>query len=134
MIMPFSFRWYDDDHTILVCDIRDRWTWDEAHAVVHEQLEWMKTVKHGVHTVFWLHGIPTFPTGGSALTNIRKLMSMEGENEELSIFIGVNRFGQTMADMAGKVYGFRDLLARYRFVSSIEEALDAVTAYEKEKA
>lgn len=132
--MAYTFRWHDDAHTILVCDIRERWTWDEAHAMVREQLEWMGTVQHGVHTVFWLHGIPTFPTGGSALTNIRKLMSMEGTNEELSIFIGLSRFGQTMADMAGRVYGFRDLLARYRFVMSIEEALDEITRYERERA
>jgi hypothetical protein len=94
----------------------------------------MATVNHGVHTIFWLHGIPTIPQGGSALANIRQLMSMQHPNEEMSIFIGVNRFGQALVDMVSKVYGMRDMLARYRFVASIEQALDEISDYEKMKA
>jgi len=28
--MSWSYRWYDDEQTILVCDVRDSWTWDNA--------------------------------------------------------------------------------------------------------
>jgi hypothetical protein len=45
--MAWSFRWYDDAHTILVCDVHDRWTWQDAYDVVQEQIRLMATVNHG---------------------------------------------------------------------------------------
>lgn len=132
--MAWTYRWYDDDQTILVCDVRDTWTWEEAFAIVEAQVAHLQSVPHGVHTIFWLHGIPVIPQNGMELPNLQKLMSQRQPNSELAIFIGINRFGEMLASMMQKVYGMRDQLAHYRFVSSIEQALDEIALYQRERA
>lgn len=132
--MGWSYRWYDDARTILVCDVRDSWTWEQAFAIVEEQAKHLNSVSHGVHTIFWLHGIPVIPQDGMELSNLRKLMSTRQPNSQLVIFIGINRFGEALATMMRKVYGMRDQLAHYRFFSSIEQALDEIVLYERQHA
>jgi hypothetical protein len=132
--MAWSYRWFDDDQTILVCDVRDSWTWEEAFAIVEEQVAHMHSVSHGVHTIYWLHGIPILPQDGMGLPNLQKLMSQRQPNSQLVIFIGINRFGEKLAGLMKKVYGMRDQLAHYRFVSSIEQALDEIALYQRESA
>jgi hypothetical protein len=132
--MAWSYRWYDDDQTILVCDVRDSWTWEEAFAIVEDQKRHLQSVSHGVHTIYWLHGIPILPQDGMGLPNLQKLMSQRQPNSQLVIFIGINRFGEKLAGLMKKVYGMRDQLAHYRFVSSIEQALDEIALYHRESA
>jgi hypothetical protein len=132
--MAWSYRWYDNDQTILVCDVRDSWTWDEAFAIVEAQKSHLQSAGHDVHTIFWLHGIPIIPQDGMGLPNLQKLMSQRQPNSQLVIFIGINRFGEMLAGMMKKVYGMRDQLAHYRFVSSIEQALDEIALYHRESA
>jgi hypothetical protein len=132
--MAWSYRWYDADQTILVCDVRDSWTWDEAYAIVQEQARLLQSVSHGVHTIFWLHGIARVPQDGTGLPNLRKLLTMRQPNSQMVVFIGINRFGETLAAMMNKVYGMRSQIAMYRFVSSIEEALDEIALFEREHA
>jgi hypothetical protein len=132
--MAWNYRWYDANQTILVCDVRDTWTWEDAHAIVQEQARYLQGVSHDVHTIFWLHGIPLMPADGAGLPNLRKLLSMRQLNSQLVIFVGINRFGETLASMMNKVYGMRDQIAMYHFVSSIEGALDEIALYQREHA
>lgn len=132
--MAWNYRWHDDAQTILVCDVRDSWTWEDAHQIVQAQASHLQSVSHDVHTIFWLHGIPGVPQDGTGLPNLRKLLAMRQPNSQLVIFIGINRFGETLAAMMNKVYGMRDQIAMYRFVSSIEEALDEIALYQREHA
>ena len=132
--MTWSYRWYDTHQTILVCDVRDSWTWEDAHQIVQEQASHLQSVSHDVHTIFWLHGIPLIPADGTGLPHLRKLLTMRQPNSQLVIFIGINRFGETLAAMMNKVYGMRDQIAMYRFVSSIEGALDEIALYQREHA
>lgn len=132
--MAWSYRWYDDHQTILVCDVRDSWTWEEAFEIVEGQKSHLQSVAHNVHTIFWLHGIPIIPQDGMGLPNLQKLMSQRQPNSQLVIFIGINRFGEKLAGLMKKVYGMRDQLAHYRFVSSIEQALDEIAMYHRESA
>ncbi len=132
--MAWSYRWYDDEQTILVCDVHDSWTWEEAFKIVEGQKHHMQSVSHGVHTIFWLHGIPIIPQDGMELSNLQKLMSQRQPNSQLAIFIGINRFGEKLAGLMKKVYGMRQQLAHYRFVSSIEQALDEIALYQHEHA
>jgi hypothetical protein len=132
--MSWSYRWYDDAQTILVCDVRDSWTWEEAYKIVDSQVAHLQSVNHPVHTIFWLHGIPVIPADGMELPNLRKLMSRRQPNAQLTIFIGINRFGEMLAGMMNKVYGMQGQLAHYRFVSSIEQAFDEIALYERERA
>lgn len=132
--MTWSYRWHDTSQTILVCDVHDRWSWDDAYAIVQEQARLLQSVAHDVHTIFWLHGIPNIPQDGTGLPHVRKLLTMRQPNSQMVIFIGINRFGETLAAMLNKVYGMRDQIAMYRFVSSIEEALDEIAQFQRERA
>ena len=132
--MSWSYRWWDEARTIQVCDVRDTWSWDEAYDIVQEQVSRLSTVDHDVHKIFWLHGSPVMPQDGTELLDLHKLMSMRPSNSQMVVFIGINRFGETLAAMMNKVFGMHDQLALYRFVASIEEALDEIAHYEKERA
>jgi hypothetical protein len=130
----WNYRWHDNDQTILVCDVHDSWTWDDAFDIVQEQARLLQSVAHEVHTIYWLHGIPVVPTDGTGLPNLHKLLSMRQPNSRLVIFVGINRFGERLASMMSKVYGMREQMSMYRFVSSIEEALDEIALYQRERA
>jgi hypothetical protein len=128
--MGYRGGWYNDEKTILLFDVYEGWTWDEAHAIVSQQVAMMAEVEHGVHTIFYLHGLSGLPRG-SALPNVRKLMRIQHPNERMTVFIGVTGFGQALANVVARAYGMQSLVAKYRFVSTMQQALEEIERYER---
>lgn len=130
----FTIRWQDDEHTVLLCEIKKRWSWESAHDSVTLMNDECGKVTHGVYTVYhYLDNIPLLPKGGSAIANIRQLMAVESPNDELYLFVGRNLFLSQLINIASKTYGLRDVVARFRFVNTIEEALTLIEQHKQEK-
>lgn len=128
----FVVHWLDDAKTILLCEVKQRWTWESAQDVIMIMTEQCETVTHGVYTVYHFHNnTPILPKGGSAIANIRRLMKIEAENDELYIFIGRNQFIARLIDIASKIYGLREALARFRFLETLEEALKTIDEHKQ---
>jgi len=120
----YRISWYDADKTILLCEVTERWSWDETYAVIHEMNRWCSAAQHGVYTIFHFHNkTALLPGGRTAIADIRKLIDNEHPNDQLILFVGASALVTSLVNIAGQVYGMRSILARFRFVYSLEEAL-----------
>jgi hypothetical protein len=130
----YRISWYDAEKTILVCEVTERWSWDETYAVVGEMNRWCSTVQHGVYTIFHFQNKGVLlPGGKTAIADIRKLIDTEHPNDELILFIGASALVNSLVNIAGQVYGMRNILNRFRFVYSMEEALIKIERHKTEK-
>jgi hypothetical protein len=122
----FLLTWHDDERTILLFEVLGAWTWDEAYKGIGKINETIAAVDRDVYTIFsFANHAVTFPKG-SALPHIRYLLSQEYENERLVIFIGSHSFIQTFLAIVGKIYGLRQVVAKYHFVPSLNAALEVI--------
>jgi hypothetical protein len=129
----YTISWYDAEKTILLCEVKERWSWDEAHALISEMNQWCSTVKHGVYSLFhFQRNASLLPQGKTAISNMRKLISIEHPNDQLLIFIGASTLVATLANIAGQVYGMRKIMARVRFISALDEALNVIEQHKNE--
>ena len=117
----FGIRWYDDAHTILLCEPPSNWTWDDAYTILKLMNGLCDTVEHGVYSVFYyrMTHASVLPKG-NAVPHIRRLLNITHPNDELVIFVGANTFARRMIDMAGRLYGFRALVSDFRFVDTLD--------------
>lgn len=130
----YTISWYDPEKTILICEVVERWSWDESYEVILKMNEWLSTVQHGVYSVFhFQRNASLLPQGKTAIADMRKLMNTEHPNDQLIILVGASSLVTTLVNMAGQVYGMRKILSRFRFVQSFDEALRAVEKHKSEK-
>lgn len=129
----YTCEWYNEEKTIvLVRTIDPNWTWKDATEAVQEQVTLAETVEHPVHIIFHFEERPNMPVKG-AIQNIQKLMNYRAKNEDLGVFINMHRMLTSLLNTVGKVYKLRDLMETYRFVDTMEEALEEIAKYEIEK-
>lgn len=128
----YTISWYDAEKTILLCAIVERWSWEEAMAVIDQLNAWCSTVNHGVYTIYHFQRNATLlPQGKTAIADVRKLINTEHPNDQLIIFVGASSLVTTLVNIAGQVYGMRQIVARFRFVSSFEEALRVIAQHKQ---
>lgn len=129
----YTCEWYNEEKTILVLTaLLADWTWEEATEAIETQVKLAETVEHPVHIVLYFKERPNVPVSG-AFQHLQKLMQLKAKNEELSIFININNMLTTLLKTIGKIYKLRDLVADYRFVATMEEALEEIEKYESQK-
>lgn len=129
----YTCEWHNEEKTIVVVtSLISDWTWDDAKEAIEAQVALTETVEHPVHVVLYFKERPNIPVTG-AFQHLQKLMKLQAKNEDLSIFININRTLTTLLNTIGKIYKLRDLVAQYRFVSTMEEALEEIANYEAAK-
>jgi hypothetical protein len=131
----YTISWYDAEQTILLCDVTERWSWQETHAIIQQMNDWVSTVQHGVYTIFHLqHKATLLPQGRIAMSDVRRIIDTQHPNDELIFFIGASTLVTSLVNIAGQVYKMRDIISQFRFVYSMEEALTEIAQHKVEKA
>ena len=129
----YTCEWYDDEKTIVVLTaLISNWTWEEAQEAIEAQVALAETVEHPVHVVLYFKESPTVPVAG-AFQHLQKLMQLKAKNEDLSVFVNINRMMTSLLSTIGKVYKLRELVAQYRFVTTLDEAIEEIKKYEAAK-
>lgn len=131
----YNLYWHDDARTIIVLNITQSWTWDQAHhvalAINHKIVE----SGNDVFTIFQFNrNVTMMPTGGSVFTNIKNLMMTDLEQEKLVFFVAGSNILRHFMNVLGTMSMFKSTFARYRFADSLEAALAEIEAYLKEQA
>ncbi|MBZ0287377.1 MAG: hypothetical protein K8I30_07170 [Anaerolineae bacterium] len=125
--------WYDPEKTILLCEVKERWSWDEALAVINQMNDWCSTVQHGVYSVYhFQRNAALLPQGKTAIADVRRLINTEHPNDQLILFVGASSLVTTLVNIAGQVYGMRKIVSRFRFVQTMDEALAAIAQHKSE--
>jgi len=127
---PYTVEWHSSDKKICVITVlEDNWDWEIAVEAIQKQVELCETVEHPVHVVFHFKVRSNIPRQG-AFQNLPRLMKYRAPNEDLGIFVGFNAMLSMLLQTAGKIYGLRELVAKYRFVDTMQEALAEIERYE----
>jgi hypothetical protein len=128
--VSYNIRWAEGRRDIILVELSERWTWDDMYHLTQEQIAMMATVTHRVHTIFYSNArtvqIPT-----NIFTNARRLMNMSHPNEDVKIFVSPPPVVKTLLQMLGKLYGLRDLVAKYWIADSMAHAYQLLDQYEK---
>lgn len=121
-----SVRWYDVDQTILLIEITDRWTWEQAYKVIVLLDETIVSVSPGVYTIFhFAEQVPTIPQG-SVFAHLRHIATAKMINEHMILVVGCSPLLRNFIEMTSKFYSFGHLLGKMRFVHRFQDALDLI--------
>lgn len=130
----YTIRWYDDAQTILYLEILQPWTWEDAHHAIGVVNDTVRQTPHDVYTVYHFGPhVPMLPKG-PAFANLRSLMSVDLPNEQMLVFIGGSMILKRFMDIVSKVYGIRQAVTKFHFVTRLEEALALVSAHKAQQA
>lgn len=127
----FVVRWHDPEHTTIVLEVLDRWTWDDAYYAIKYSSQIIAATPHEVYSIIWFKfDMPRFPDG-VVLPRLQELVLMGPSNERLVVFITNNTVLQTFLQLANRIYKLRDYLVKYRFVSTLEHALKIIEKHKQ---
>jgi hypothetical protein len=130
----YTVRWYDAEHTIVICEVHRSWTWNDAYAAVGELNRLSTSVDHGVYTIFhFLETVSTLPKG-NAIPNLKSLAKTDQPNDEMTFFVSFSRLLEGLMTIAGNIYGIRAVSAKFRFVESLDVALEQIQQHKREKS
>jgi hypothetical protein len=129
----YRLSWYNPQKTIIVLEITGPWTWDEAFRVIPLLNRMVEAQPHPVYSLYYYRVVSaSLLPKGAGLTNLRKLVEFDPPNEKLVIFIRQDTLTRNFMSLVSRVYGLRQVLQKYRFVASWEEALRQVAADQAE--
>ncbi len=129
----FLIRWHDAEQTIIVIEVLDRWTWDNAFYAISFASKAVRATPHDVYTIFWFkYEMPRLPDG-LALPKLQELMMMQNPNEQFVFLITRNPLLKVFLELTSKMYGLNRYLARYRYVAAFENALTLIDKHKNPK-
>lgn len=125
----YKIYWHDDDQSILIAEVYTGWTWsvaynglDKVNATVK-----MRAQDTDVYVIINLNtGAQLLPKGSSNLMHLRNLLHVDPDYEKLTIYVTQANFLRSMLQMAGRLYGIRNLVEKLRFVSTMEQAFHTI--------
>lgn len=121
-----QIEWLDDEQTVIHVKA-ESWTWEEAYEACLEVNKLMDTVDHGVHVIYDLMDAPAVPKG--SMTNLRRLLALEHENDRLTIFVTQSQFLRMLIDVVEKAFTVRNVPLRYKFVTTMDAAQEYIAAF-----
>ncbi|MCU0513545.1 MAG: hypothetical protein MUE40_13370 [Anaerolineae bacterium] len=125
----YRLSWYNAEHTMIVLEIFDRWTWDEALVAVPLLNRLIEEAGQPVYSLYYyrVSHLSLFPRG-TGLSNLRRILELDPRNEKLVFFIHQDAITRQFITLLSRVYGLRQMLHKYRFVDTWEEALHQIDA------
>ncbi len=122
--MPYTFTWYDNEHTIGQLDMHGKVSWEEWHAAVDSLAEELHKVSYRIDFIFNDNaGLPP----GNPLPHLRATMAKFAAYSNMGIVVMVSR--RSIATMVGAFVNIvakatkTDLNRNGGFVNTLEEAL-----------
>jgi len=119
--------WFDPHKSIIVVEIFGPWTWENAFEFVPLMNHIVERQPNNVYTVYYYQTrSTTLLPKGSGLTNLHRLVEINPPNEKLVFFVRQDSLTRQFMSMVGKVYGMADMLRKYRFVATWQEAMQII--------
>lgn len=122
--MPFSFRWDNDDKTIMRFVAEGRWNWNDFHKNVRRSTLWLDQVQHPVDVIFDLRSGDRLPVG--AVGHLRSVGTETHANSTgRAVLLGVDAETQRLLGAVDGVYQDSHRLLRF---AETDEAAAAIIA------
>lgn len=128
----YRISWFDSEHSILLCEVFDSWTWSQAYQGTQIIAQMIKGVEHPIYTVFFVgEKAPFLPNGTGAINSIKQLMHLSYANEQLVIFVKQSMVVRHFVDIVAKAYRLDKERQKYRFVQTMGEAIWLIEQHRK---
>lgn len=119
-------RWLDAEKTLLLADVVGPWTWEQAFAITAEHNAVIRTLTHDVYIIILFHPGARMIPQGMELANLRDLLRQDHPNERLVVIAGGHTSLKKLMDMVSRIYRLANVFMKYRFVYTLDEALEEV--------
>jgi len=125
----YRIYWHDEARTIcLLHTLVPRWTWEEAFDAIIALDTAVRSVEHGVYVLYLFEPrANVLPSGGSMISNLRRLLKIYAPNTLMVIFIQPDAALRVFANIVAK--SFQLLSHEYCYLDSLEEALALIEAH-----
>jgi hypothetical protein len=125
----YRVQWYDENRTIILCEITDLWSWNGLHTLALTANKLIATVSHDIYTIVNFTSRYCDIPRGVATSNLIRLMQTVMPNEKLVIVIGLNPLISNLTEVARRIADDAEIWDRYRAANSLEDALAQIEAY-----
>jgi len=129
----YLIHWQDTEHTILVLDVRGEWDWEQAFAALAHFNQTLYDTPYPTYSLLKFREGTNIVPSGLTLPNVRDLMAMHPPLEQLVILVNAGTFIQSMIQTASRTYGLRAIFGRYRFVNTLDEALQLIQSHRQQR-
>lgn len=125
-MMPYTISWYNDEHSILVVDIRGEVSWEAWHNTVDQVGRQIQTVNHRVDLIIDDHmGMPK----GNPLPHLRQTLEALNRIENLDMIIATGHQRSTavvaaMNDIASRL--IQSEMKENHYLDTLEDALKLI--------
>src|SRR5688572_30843091 len=96
--MKHTCEWHDETKTILVIRALMHWEWEDIDSALADQMTHVRSVPHGVYTIYDLKASPVIPKG-IALPKLKRLTSTRQPNQRLTIYVGMGFLQRRLMDI-----------------------------------
>jgi hypothetical protein len=122
--------WHDDERTILFVDAHSPWQWDEAIGILTGLNELVAAQTKPIYAIYHFHkGASALPRG-LGLPELKSAFKQSSDNEALNVLVNSGTLIQGTLRAISRTPGLSATFAKYRFVHSVEDALNEI-AYHK---
>ncbi len=125
----YKIYWYNEEESIILAEVYSGWTWQSATdglEYFNNQIAQASQTKPIYAIIHLTTGAQIMPRGHSAINAIRNLLRQDPSHEKLTVFVTEVGILNSFLKLASNLYGFRDKINKYRFTSTITEALQII--------
>lgn len=129
----YKISWYDPEHTIVLAHVLKRWDWEEASKVMSlVDAQFLTLERDGFAVYLFERGANILPEGKSTLLKMREHLLSDPEKQRLVIIVNAGSLVETILNMAFSAYKLANTKSKYRFVRTMEDALNEIKQYKFE--
>lgn len=127
----YRICWHDDQRQILLLEIFQKWTWQDAYEGVTRSNNIAKAATHDICTILYFHdNVGMLPKGGSGIPTLRQLAADDPPREKLVVIINQNALLEIFLSTVGKAYRLGHMASKYRYAKTLDEALQMVKHFQ----
>lgn len=129
--MPVSVRWENDAHDLIRFDFVGRWTWEETHKALDQNLALLDSVDYVVDFIVDMLQSDGLPSG--VLQQLKRVAELNHPNSGLTIYVGVNPLLNALGAAFRRTYPRTAVIYAFDFAKTIEEAHAKIARWRAEK-
>jgi len=132
--MAWTVSWLDDDHSVIVLQPRNPWTWEDLRRAAEQAQAMTLTQPHVVDLVFQLGGELTLPAARNGEDRaapwlpLRELLLDSPPNRGVVVIESAPLFVESMVSVAKTVLKDRPAPKNIIFAATMREAQDLIGA------
>lgn len=127
----YRICWHDDQRQILLLEIFQKWTWQDAYEGVTRSNNIAKAATHDICTILYFHdNVGMLPKGGSGIPTLRQLAADDPPREKLVVIINQNALLEIFLSTVGKAYRLGHMASKYRYAKTLDDALQMVKHFQ----